>query len=885
LENDASAKIVIIGEGGRREELLSVSGAGDSERVSNKKVDLSHFAGQTVTLRMERINESQVVLDKYEITFDTDGDGLSDNVEKNGIRIGDGEVIYTNPYKADTDGDGLTDGQEVGVRTNTGDSRDRNSPGIYDNVDGGGGGGGPPAGYYELTSDPTEADSDGDGLSDYEEVYEWWTVVTTQSKRASKRAVSERDSVSPEEAVKRYEVQTDPLYADTDGDRVPDEREILLNTDPTAYDTDKDGASDGAELYKWGTDPTLHDIKPPEVTVTQVKTEGNITQGTDYQILYEVSDPSGVRAVRFRKNGETVETERFRGVTRKVSEAKFHIGAIESNIDTLTGTAVKVRAEDWNGVEGETSAYERANFAGSIAEKLGKNGIKNEYVAGNLGYLSGFAVSLGGTARDLKQSGESVLATIEQPSIIVEGIKKFVDVLREYGVLELLVSFVKSTLGSVVDKQDTNNPYGKETNEHLVYEGSWYTGYVGGMLVKTVASGGVSKLAKSNTYVQRVRKVVKKTPPGRLASYVATKRANAKAKVAGQLVRGTKYAGGKVIGGAKTVGSAVRTKGLLRRADVETDDLSKAEAENVQIYLARGGEEAADDIDDEDVDDAFSIFDQCRSGVGTATSVIALQAREECEVTIPPEEDGPLYIELEKKDVDGDELADELDQSTIDEVKRLIKESDEGAGIVVNAHKYSDARGVPDPGVLADDINSLLEKGVNIHTLSELSGKQKNKVMGHSQEIYIGKTLSSKFDSEDIEVAAIGKTFYNVEIKEEFQALNGRTKVSEVELDVIVKRKGVDRDREGGVYIVESKNEDLNWNPPFTPDRVQKRIDEIEREVRATASIYDDRDIPFRYYTAMSEDEFPDKIEDAVKELREEGFNVRIVYNSGYENE
>ena len=47
-------------------------------------------------------------------TTDTDGDGLYDVYEVNGMRIATGEIIYTNPNEADTDGDGITDGEEMG---------------------------------------------------------------------------------------------------------------------------------------------------------------------------------------------------------------------------------------------------------------------------------------------------------------------------------------------------------------------------------------------------------------------------------------------------------------------------------------------------------------------------------------------------------------------------------------------------------------------------------------------------------------------------------------------------------------------------------------------------------------------------------------------------
>ena len=52
----------------------------------------------------------------YEVDpTDTDNDGLFDVYETVGIRLINGQIIHTDPNMADTDGDGLTDYEEIGI--------------------------------------------------------------------------------------------------------------------------------------------------------------------------------------------------------------------------------------------------------------------------------------------------------------------------------------------------------------------------------------------------------------------------------------------------------------------------------------------------------------------------------------------------------------------------------------------------------------------------------------------------------------------------------------------------------------------------------------------------------------------------------------------------
>ncbi len=93
---------------------------------------------------------------------------------------------------------------------------------------------------------PTEpidplSDADGDGLTQLEEELGWTISVNTTgyAEDTSTRVVS-----------------SDPGQADSDGDGLDDQEEMWVRSDPMSADTDGDGLSDFDEIMRWGTSPT-----------------------------------------------------------------------------------------------------------------------------------------------------------------------------------------------------------------------------------------------------------------------------------------------------------------------------------------------------------------------------------------------------------------------------------------------------------------------------------------------------------------------------------------------------------------------------------------------------------------------------------------------------
>jgi cysteine-rich repeat protein len=144
-------------------------------------------------------------------------------------------VCPTDPTRIDTDGDGISDFDELSADQFTALARFNDFfPGYH--IDG--------STSKMYGTDPTRVDTDGDGLSDRFELLVGWTVVRDNG------AVSQ--------------VFSDPTRVDTDADGLADNLEQQHATDPRAADTDGDGRLDGLEVTI-GTNPLKPDIF---VTVT-----------------------------------------------------------------------------------------------------------------------------------------------------------------------------------------------------------------------------------------------------------------------------------------------------------------------------------------------------------------------------------------------------------------------------------------------------------------------------------------------------------------------------------------------------------------------------------------------------------------------------------------
>lgn len=199
----------------------------------------------------------------------------------------------------DSDGDGLSDYDEIYVHETNPLSPDTDEDGLTDYEE-----------INEYDTDPLNADTDGDGLSDGDEV----NVYNTDPLNTD----SDGDGLSDGDEVNVHD--TDPLSTDTDGDGLEDGAEVNeYGTDPINPDTDGDRFSDGQEV-DMGTDP-LDPSDPPFIHDDQL---------TTVNFEFDRSDITNRAAQLLAENVEKLlEVEAFRV---RVDAYTDHVGGDQYNL-------------------------------------------------------------------------------------------------------------------------------------------------------------------------------------------------------------------------------------------------------------------------------------------------------------------------------------------------------------------------------------------------------------------------------------------------------------------------------------------------------------------------------------------------------------------------
>jgi len=199
--------------------------------------------------------------------FDSDGDGISDEVEKpNGVAVDTDEDGTPDYLDKDSDGDGIPDKVEGAVDTDedgSSDYRDLDSDGdnINDEIE-------CPEQVCVDTdedgiADYLDTDSDGDTIPDLVETAEDFDsdgISNYIDDDSDDDGISDLDEAGTVDIPRDSDEDGFPDYLDRDSDNdgLTDKKEKEIGTDHTKVDTDGDGFDDNTELAA-GSDPLVKD--------------------------------------------------------------------------------------------------------------------------------------------------------------------------------------------------------------------------------------------------------------------------------------------------------------------------------------------------------------------------------------------------------------------------------------------------------------------------------------------------------------------------------------------------------------------------------------------------------------------------------------------------
>ncbi|MDT0641957.1 hypothetical protein RM553_03845, partial [Zunongwangia sp. F363] len=255
-------------------------------------------------------------VDIHDITIAAEGCDLDNDADNDGLTDDEEAEIGTDPNDPDTDGDGINDGDEVGNGSDpldpcdpdaTAGPCDQDKDGLTNDEE------------TELGTDPTNPDTDGDGIGDGDEVGNGSDPLNPCDPDATAGPCDQdEDGLTNDEEV---DLGTDPTIPDTDGDGISDgdevgngsdplnpcdpdptagpcdqdedgltnDEEVDLGTDPTNPDTDGDGINDGDEVDN-GSDP-LDPCDPDATAGPCDQDDDGLTNDEEAEIGTDPTDP------------------------------------------------------------------------------------------------------------------------------------------------------------------------------------------------------------------------------------------------------------------------------------------------------------------------------------------------------------------------------------------------------------------------------------------------------------------------------------------------------------------------------------------------------------------------------------------------------------------
>jgi len=183
---------------------------------------------------------------------DKEGTQMNIDIDNDGLSDDYEQMIGTDPTNPDTDGDGISDGIEISEYKTDPTNNDTDGDHISDGAerDWYETHGCEPLGDIDNDGIPNilDIDSDNDSLPDGDEILVYYSDPLVRD--------SDGDGIEDGEEVS---IGTSPIDSDSDDDNMGDNEELAMGLNPTNNDTDGDGLRDGFEEYILGTNPDNND--------------------------------------------------------------------------------------------------------------------------------------------------------------------------------------------------------------------------------------------------------------------------------------------------------------------------------------------------------------------------------------------------------------------------------------------------------------------------------------------------------------------------------------------------------------------------------------------------------------------------------------------------
>ena len=304
------------------------------------------------------------------------------------------------------------------------------------------------ASYNSSATQDSELDSDGDGLTDENELAGWEVFIVRN--KADLTTVEEYfDGTSNELHLPYLNVTSDILSIDSDADGLTDYAEFIHRTNPQSNDTDGDGMSDLYELESDQEDPIMVETNPAEITamtkLIDTSNSGRAWGDKRLTTIFYIDEPNlDLVQVRYNVSGETVQTLQPEFLGYDNGQRKYQVSyTVNKFRNFISEITIHVEAQD---VFGEASYAEIAsyeNFGSRMSTKLASYALEYSPLSQNatsfgIGLLYAMFSVLKEIAETAIGAAKFFLKIFQDSSGAWKDVKDMIDGLRQLFNLSLL---------------------------------------------------------------------------------------------------------------------------------------------------------------------------------------------------------------------------------------------------------------------------------------------------------------------------------------------------------------------------------------------------------------------------------------------------------------